>query len=242
MLVSQKSQRLRKVKIVVFSLIVILLVAGGIYIFWFTELPDIKDISVEGAVLTDVSSLNDSVGENILLWDAPSYLADLPQIKSVDVDKNFIKRSVSVKVSERDKDVIWCLEEKSECFWIDESGVVFTGASNPTGSLIVKVVRDYTERSLSLGDTVLPEDLLVNLRKIFSLVGDLNLSVDEVRIDDLKFKEATAVVVSGPEIYFSLTFDPSFGQGVLDSLSNSSDWGVIRYVDLRVENRAYYSL
>jgi len=80
------------------------------------------------------------------------------------------------------------------------------------------------------------------LKHAIELLEGLDASISEIRLADLKFKEATAVISGGPEVYISLTIDPRFGKGVLESLMTSPDWGLIRYVDLRVENRAYYSL
>jgi len=42
-----------------------------------------------------------------------------------------------------------------------------------------------------------------------------------------------------PKIYFSLRFDPGFGLSAIESLK-STGLDKIDYIDLRVENRAYY--
>ena len=241
MLVSQKSQRLKRVRIITITSLFIVLLLGGAYIFWFTAIFKIQSVVVDGAVLTNTQSIDGAVGKNILLWKVPPDILDSIRVASVDVKKDILERNVYVRINERKKTTIWCLEKIEQCFWVDENGVIFNPASRPSGSLVVDVMRDYTDRSLSIGDAVLPNDLLGNLQSIFNLLNKLDLSVDELRIDDLKFKEVTAIIGKGPEIYFSLTLDPKFGEGVLESLMSSSDWGRIRYVDLRVENRAYYS-
>jgi len=172
----------------------------------------------------------------------PGASRELQELANVEVRKDYLNRKVTIILEERKRDVIWCLTKKEECFWTDETGLIFSSAPLPSGSLIVKVIRDHSDRELKIGDRVLDEELFGNLQLIFKLLDEVDLSVSEFRIDDLKFKEATVITGGGPEIYFSLLLDPQFGKSVINSLRGSSEWDIIRYVDLRVENRAYYSL
>ena len=62
-----------------------------------------------------------------------------------------------------------------------------------------------------------------------------------MKIENIDYKEAVTDLSSGPDIYFSLLFDPGFARDVIEKLKASNEWSDLRYVDLRVENRAYYS-
>jgi len=242
MLARRRSKFRRLVKRVLIGLVLTLFVGGGIYLIWFSPYFKIEAIDVEGAVLIDEETIRGPTGGNILFWKPIIRQDDLPQLASIAFKKDFLNRRVIILVEEREKFLIWCLNENDNCFWADEGGFIFTKAPIPEGTFVVSVVRDYTDRDLNIGDNVLPSELFVNLDSIIGLLHDVDIPIDELRIDELKFKEATAVTVGGPEIYFSLLFNPRFGEGVLDSLKTSPDWRAIRYVDLRVENRAYYSL
>ena len=221
---------------------VFLLLGGVAYAVWFSDLFKIQTIEVLGARLVEEGTISGPTGGNILFWKTPITVGDFPQLANITVEKDYANRTVKITVEERGKVLIWCDGENESCFWADENGFIFTEAPIPEGTLVVNVVKDYTNRELKIGESVLPTDLFVNLKHAIELLEGLDASIKEIRLDDLKFKEAAAVIAGGPEIYFSLTFDPRFGKGVLESLMGSPDWGAIRYVDLRVENRAYYSL
>jgi len=219
-----------------------LFLGGTVYAVWFSDFFTISAIEVEGAVLVDREAVSGPVEGNILFWKPPLTADEFPQLARVEAKKDFINRTIKITVTERGKVLIWCTETNENCFWTDENGFIFTTAPIPGGALVVDVIRDYTNRELSIGENVLPDELFVNLKYALELFDNLDAPIKEIRIDDLKFKEATAVISGGPEVYFSLIFDSRFGEGVLESLMASQDWGLIRYVDLRVENRAYYSL
>jgi len=238
----RRSGSRRNLKLVLIVLVVLFFLGGVAYVVWLSDVFKTQSIEVHGATLVDENVVAGALGGNILFWKLPIDIKNYPQIESVSTKKDFIDRSVRIEVIERGKMIIWCEASGENCFWTDENGFIFTMAPIPEGSLVVSVVRDYNERELNVGQNVLPEDLFINLKYALELLDSVDVSVEEIRIDDLKFKEATAVISGGPEVYFSLNIDPRFGKGVLEALLNSPDWGAIRYVDLRVENRAYYSL
>lgn len=242
MLESQKLKLRRRVKTGFYSLLAAALIGGAVYLVWFSPAFKIQDIEVSGAMLADVAAVRDGLGRNILFWSPPQGLLSSAAVANVGVEKQLLDRRVVVRVEERRKALIWCLKVKRKCFWTDEKGVVFSDAPDTEGPLVVKVVQDYTDRDVGMGERALPEEYFQNLVKIFDLLDVLRLPIDEVRIDNLKFREATVEIANGPALYFSLEIDPKFAGSVIKSLRASPQWSQMRYVDLRVENRAYYSL
>ena len=242
MSVRRRSKTRQHLKLGAILFAVLFFVGGIVYAIWFSDLFTIQAIEVEGAMLVDSAVISGPVEGNIIFWKLPIDIGAYPPIRSVEVKKDYSNRAIKLTVEERGKMMIWCIEAGQNCYWADDNGFIFTSAPIPEGVLVVSVVRDYTNRELSVGDSVLPDELFKNLKYANELLESLDVSIKEIRIDDLKFKEATAVVSNGPEIYFSLAFDPRFGKGVLEALINSQDWGAIEYVDLTVENRAYYKL
>lgn len=242
MLARRRSRSRGRVKRIAIAIGILALLGGGVYLVFFSPYFQIEAIEVEGARLVDAEIIAGPSDGNILFWKPPVGPDDFPQLATLTFEKDFVNRKIMILVEEREKAIIWCLEASEECYWADANGFIFTAAPSPEGTFVVSVVRDYTQRDIDIGSNVLPDDLFVNLDSIIKLLKDVDIPVDELRIDDLKFKEATAIIANGPEIYFSLLFDPRFGEGVISSLKTSPEWRTIRYVDLRVENRAYYSL
>ena len=242
MSVRRRSKTRQHLKLGAILFAVLFFVGGIVYAIWFSDLFTIQAIEVEGATLIDSSVISGPTEGNIIFWKTPIDVSQYPPVETIDVKKDYANRRINITVKERGKVMIWCIEADQNCYWADDNGFIFTSAPIPEGVLVVSVIMDYTNRELSVGDSVLPDELFKNLKYANELLESLDVSIKEIRIDDLKFKEATAVVSNGPEIYFSLAFDPRFGKGVLEALINSQDWGAIEYVDLTVENRAYYKL
>jgi hypothetical protein len=238
---ARKRSRGRGLKTALLLVIGGLVFAGGAYLVWFSDVFTIRAVDVIGGEYIGEEQVNLTPGGNILFWEPDIDLEKLPKISGFSVEKDYLERKVIVSFGSRDRYAIWCLEGKDECFWVDDAGVAFSGAPDLQGPLIFRLVRDSSGRTLSLGDKVLDSELFVNLIAAFNFLDEIDAEVQEFRIEDFKFKEAVARTKDGPDIYFSLTLDPHFGLGVVRSLRQSGEWDIIRYLDLRVPNRAYYS-
>lgn len=238
----QKSSPRRKLKLLIFLFPLGLIVAGAIYLIWFTPAFEIQAIEVNGGTPAEQEILKQRTSNNLLFWKSPINQKDYPQIAKLEVKRNFFERKIVVNLKERQKEVIWCLEKIQQCFWVDETGFAFTPAPFTTGTLVeVKVVRDYSDREVRVGENVLPPKYFQSLKAALGLLGELKLPVNELKIENIDYREAIADLSSGPDIYFSLLFNPGFARDVVEKLKSSGEWNALRYVDLRVENRAYYS-
>lgn len=198
--------------------------------------------------------------DNILSWksdDLKSITNVFPQISDIKIENNYLSRQVKIAIQEREKFGVWCLinqqsttssdestvniqQSVNKCFWFDKNGVLFSDALYTQGNLINRV-NDFSGRSLKLGDLALKEIFWENLVKIFYVLDKSGLEIKSLTLKNLQDQEIVAESENGslPKIYFSLKFDPGFGLAAIESLKNTG-LDKLEYIDLRVENRAYY--
>lgn len=237
----EKSPR-RKLKFFLFLFLFGLLAAGAIYLIWFTPAFQIQAIEVNGGTPSQQEVIKANPHGNMLFWKPPVNEKDYPQLAKVDVKRDFLERKISVTLEERQKEIIWCLEKNQQCFWVDKTGFAFTQAPYTTGTLVeIKVIRDYSDRTIKVGENAVDPKHFQNLKAALDLLVELNLPVNELKVENVDYREAIADLVSGPDMYFSFLFNPGFARDVVEKLRTSGEWNSLRYVDLRVENRAYYS-
>jgi len=244
-----------RLKVYGFLVIFLALVVGVAYLVFYSPLFQVKSISVDfsGAesfpnlsgdlrvFFASQSAFNSFLGlNNILLWEngevSEDFFRNCPQVESIRIERNIWERKVNLVVQERKRFGVWC---SGNCWWFDRNGIIFAGAPNVEGGLIKKV-NDFSGRHLEKGDKVLESPLMGNLVKIFDVLDEVGL-VSCFELERLELQEITAVPIRKdfPNIYFSLRIDPSFGLSALQQLKEKGLTD-ISYIDLRVENRAYY--
>lgn len=264
----QRKKRRRFLKIKIFGGLALffVLIIGAAYLVVYSPLLHIKNISiqylevqppdinrqsleVEPLLINELkdffasqSKITSFLGaENILIWDNRK-LAEFPknlEIADLTIEKDYFERQVKINIKERKRFGIWC--EINNCFWFDKNGVIFSEAPMVEGNLIYKI-SDFSGRSLKFGDLALEEKLLANLIKIFDVLEKSDLKIKSLKLENLQLQEViTESTNSLPKIYFSLRIDPSFTLAAIDSMKKIG-LEKIEYVDLRVENRAYYKL
>lgn len=127
----------------------------------------------------------------------------------------------------------------ASCWWFDEQGILYEKTLAVEGN-IIPAVNDYSRDKLGLGAAVLPADFMSNLLSIFRALRGSEVSIKEVRLEDLGLEEIKIETNAGPELYFSLRFPADNTLAVLESFKDKNGLKNIQYIDFRVENRAYY--
>ena len=127
----------------------------------------------------------------------------------------------------------------SQCMWFDDDGTLYQQALAVQGSLI-RAVYDYSGNDIALNAKILPEELISNLFSIFDALSRAGVSVQEVRYEDPKLQEVRVTTHDGPELYFGLRFSALYAPEVVLSLREKGELSKLKYIDFRVENRAYY--
>ena len=158
-------------------------------------------------------------------------------LESAAVEKDWLTRSVVIKIQERERLGIWCVEGEN-CYWLDNNGIVFEEAPATEGSLILKVY-DLQKADLRLGFSVIEDRFINNLNSILKNLDQLNAAIRKITFDR-KLQEVKVETYGGPDILFSIRFDPVPSIEAFQKLSETLDPRKIDYVDLRVSNRVYY--
>lgn len=185
--------------------------------------------------------------ENSFLGIAPELSPDpaksgFPHIKTVVAKKLYKEHTLEIGITEREPFGIWCFGEVNlspSCAWFDGEGVLFEHALNAEGAL-VRVVRDYSQSPLALGQEVLPANFFANLRSIFEVLYSSGIHAREVSLSDIELQEVEVRTFEGPRMLFSVRFPAENALSVVKSLKEKADFDSLEYLDFRVENRAYY--
>ena len=182
--------------------------------------------------------------QNLLIWPrgfAKEQLDSLPSLTSISIDKAYFRRAVTVTVAERARVGQWCFVKREfpECLWFDDSGRLFMQGYPSEGNLI-PVLRDYSRAPLALGQVALPEKFVPNLLSVFNALAATDVSVREVRLDDLALEEVSVNTYDGPQLRFSLRFSAAPAGDAIKALEKMGPLSNLEYVDFRVENKVYY--
>lgn len=187
--------------------------------------------------------------DNILVWPkslSSSTLVYLPQLKDLKIERDYRRRAVGVEIVERTPFGIWCRfgGDEMRCLWFDGEGVVL-GAAPAAAGILIPVVNDYTADGEERKRNVLPPEEFANLISVIRVLEAAKIKVKEIRLENLKLAEVKVPTYDGPELYFSLRFSATNTLPILNSFQQAAgsegiEWDGLKYIDFRVENRAYY--
>ena len=247
-----QSQQIKKNKRKRWRLIFAMAIIGGLLVLgWytifisevfkvkleFTGLGRLSEEQIKRALMTQVfaNTLSGLLGtDNYLAWPSKIALKE-PLIAELTIDKNLLEKKIIFHVKEREPYGIWCVN--SDCYWFSEDGVLFATAPITEGSLILRVNSDSREKPL-LGQPAVAEEFYRHIRKIFNFFKENKQPITRY-ILKTELQEFHARLANGPEIRFSLRFDPKGSLEALTSLLEKPKYKKANYIDLTVENRVY---
>lgn len=210
---------------------------------------------------------------SMLLWPGgipQSDLAMLPQLAAVSISKDYFSHTVTLAVTERTPDGIWCFTRQpgtaAAAVPIASSSVASASSSSPTAivapadaqcywfddtgtifqrSLIAQgdliyVVDDSAQAPAGLNEKVLPPQFLSNFLSIVNVLRQANLAVKAIDLTDLSLQQVDVVTANGPTLYFSLNFPADEYLPVIQKLMLQPNFDRLQYIDCTTENRVYY--
>ncbi len=239
------------------SAVLLLIAAGGSFyalrnLSWFrvtdfkvagTSLPS-EDVLKAVQVSETGGGLRGFLGpENIFFWQfnrTPNVSLALPLVASLSVESDLFARTVQVKATDRTLWAVVCEGDGASCYAVDDTGIVFASVPDTEGVLILKIT-DGNDRTLVLGEPVLPEPAWVqNLMSVLNVLQTSGYQVASVRFDDFGTRTWHAVLASGLTMDFSFDFTPDDFRSVLALLKTKIDITKTTDVDFSVPQRIYY--
>lgn len=266
----QKSLRYRRnrfrVRMKIFGIFMVLLIIPFV-VFMHLPILYIRNIKVIGSKLSNTYNISQfinfeifsSSGISKFIFGKKNFLLILvlsskmekalnelkihyPIIKNADVEKYNIKTgSLTVKVEEREKYGIWCLDNDNikdqPCFWFDKNGILFIPAPHTEGRLIKKIFDKY-DGNMNIGEYIFDRERVGILLKIFDFLEISGLNIRTLCLDNRELDEIKTCDNNYPIIYFSLRFNPFVELPGLQKIYNDID--KLEYIDLRIKNRVFY--
>src|SRR3989344_2488395 len=255
-----KRARKKKIRLILYCSLGAAGAAGFLYFLFFSGYFSIRAVSVSGvdsALAEEIkkiawAELEGSVlfvsRRNVLLFSTSEISEkiknEMPILEAVTVKKRFI-HNIAIEAKLREKKGIACAEAgRTQCFYFDKNGVIFEESPEIVGAAIL-LFRDntvlgsvlpsekYTKETMDFADNIKAKlfektGISVSYFVFLNNNGDIEAQTDKgfkimMTVDDLAEEQARVI------------------KSVLDNeikdKINSLD-----YIDLRVENRAYYKL
>lgn len=250
---------------VVFRILLFLFGVTVVYILLFSPFLQVNEISFSGQQTVPAQELDSLAKEsldgkyagifprdNFLLFPEKRIkrmiLEKFKRVRSVAVVKKF-PHGLEISLEERKALVLWCAQEK--CFIIDEQGVAYAQTALDAPEAVqndLLRVSSQDGQTINEGEKVLDERrvaFLTDLRQILQQRGGVGItgeaSMYSPLADDVSVKSS-----EGWNLLLStaLPLEESADalRLVLEKQITADERAKLEYVDLRVENRAYFKL
>jgi len=172
-------------------------------------------------------------------------LERFPRVKEVMFDRDF-PRTLNITLYEYEPHALWCNEATNECYYVDETGFIFSPA--PTFSEQVYFIYYGGVRGEPFEYQLFEPEYFTNLERFIEQLSDLGFVFRSIKIDETGMKlimETGGEILLHPSVRFDVAFnnlasvlnDPEAG---LPSVSDRGD--EIEYIDLQHERKIYYKL
>jgi hypothetical protein len=256
-----KAQKRRKViwKAGAISGGAVILIAGFVYLLFFSKFVDVRSVSINGAETIEQTDLNSAVSDwfsvkfltvarrnNLLVLSSKKLVAYLsgkfPKLESVEVSKK-LPHSIIVNIVERKPIGVWCLALVGKCFYFDKNLVAYAPTSGSAGFLLANI-GDERNRDIVLGGEVAGDIWVKNLLLARDLLMKNAVNVQALTIPAGSFDEFNAVTSEGWKIMFSNQTDIarqiSSLRIFLKDKIRPEQRAKLQYIDLRIDDRIYF--
>ncbi len=246
-------------KIIVWFVVVAGLTIGVVYLFFFSKIFNVREISINNGTFVSNSEIRETADNyleerklfiprfsNIFFVDSDKVQAliseKFPQVKNVEVEKKLL-HTLAISLDKKEAVGSWCFKQDNKCFYFDKNGIAFDTAADSSGSLLLSV-EDENGQFEKLGQQVVDADLLNFILKSQTELEKLKISLAEFIIPAGEKFRLDAQTASGWKIYFSTSDDLKDQINTLNTFLSQKispdKRDQLQYIDLRIPNRVYY--
>lgn len=160
-------------------------------------------------------------------------------IETVNISRDIGGQSISVEIGERKPWAVRCA--KDECFYVDDSGVLFERAPQFFGDLILKITDERPENPVVGGRVIVEETLKAVQEFIGEIKANNNLTIRNITIKP----ETELWLETGAGFKIVLDSKTDFN-GAYENLNiflkseAGEKTGKINYVDLRFKDKTFF--
>lgn len=258
----QKRQKRRRIRLFLYCSVAVVLFAALLYVPFFSGYFNVKNVSVSGTEAIPSESVRKTVTD---MLDEPALLIlarrsiflfstreaeqrlekEFSRIETVSVSKRPFSREIAVAIVERQSAGIACGKNAGDaCFYFDKNGALFAEAPFTVGASLLLVKEDALRPS-ELPHAQYTKEAVAFMFRIKEYARDFG----GVTVESFSFLnhygDVEALCVEGFKILFSMEQDGTKQAQVLKHLlaeEIKDNIAKLDYIDLRVENRAYYKL
>lgn len=232
--------------------------AGVIYLFFFSKLFNIREISINNGSFVKNGEIRETVdnylGErkffiprfsNIFFVDSDEIQAlvagGFPQAENITVNKNYF-HTLEINLNKREALGVWCFKDKN-CFYFDRMGTAFDTAANSDGSLFLSI-DDKSKTLDKLGGKVTEEPMLNFIFGVQEEMQKLKIGITKIIIPDGEPFRINVKTSENWELYLN-TQDDLVNQmkslnTFLSQKISPEKRSQLQYIDVRIPNRVYY--
>jgi hypothetical protein len=245
-----------RIKRVLWILLALMVIAAPIYLLRMKRFL-ISDIRVEGNQVTkheEIESLLNELMADNYLWIFPksnillspkkqmtqNLLDRIPRLMSVSIGREG-SHSLVVSVAERQPDALYCVS--TDCFFMDESGYIFSEAPDFSGGVYTTYVMEPA-LDLPLRKRIMSEERFRDLKPFIAALADLDIRPERFVIRD---DEYHLELPSGGEVIMKAGADLDLSLSNLESFLTSSNISKeqnfldrVLYIDMRFGNKIFY--
>ena len=183
-----------------------------------------KQITIENFLIPQSQKMN-------------SILMDFPEIESIDIKKDFVNKSITFDVKEKQAMAIWQEAFSNKCYLVDKVGGFIRECNNDLPKELL-VVRE--EKSICLKDQDFKKNIIIATQAIAKQTSKYNLLANSFSL--LSKDKLSLNVNDSCQIFFDITNDLDWQMEkmgvVLKQAKYFNSLNTLKYIDLRFGNQA----